>query len=201
MGSQAARRGGSMAPSSAGLLWGASRTAPEPADSSPLRPHPARGGGPGGFWTRLLQSITSSGGPPTAIGRLHDECFPARGGANEAIPLATQESSAGANAGSALPRQQPSRRARRTTGSPRLSGSHAARGRRHPPRYCFPDGIGRPLRPRAIPVLNLWCPARATVRVGSKVEPRPDPKSDLIPRRRVSSGRSVGLGSCLRGSA
>ena len=44
---------------------------------------------------------------------------------------------------SALPRQQPSRRARRTTGSPRLSGSHAARGRRHPPRYCFPDGIGR----------------------------------------------------------
>ena len=42
-----------------------------------------------------------------------------------------------------LPRQQPSRRARRTAGSPRLSGSHAARGRRHPPRYCFPDGIGR----------------------------------------------------------
>jgi len=42
-----------------------------------------------------------------------------------------------------LPRQQPSRRTRRTTGSPRLSGSHAARGRRHPPRYCFLDGIGR----------------------------------------------------------
>ena len=42
-----------------------------------------------------------------------------------------------------LPRQQPSRRARRTTGSPRLSGSNATRGRRHPPRYCFPDGIGR----------------------------------------------------------
>ena len=44
---------------------------------------------------------------------------------------------------SASPRQQPSRRARRTTGSPRLSGSHAARGRRQPPRYRFPDGIGR----------------------------------------------------------
>ena len=43
-----------------------------------------------------------------------------------------------------LPRQQPSRRARRTTGSPRLSGSHAAGGRRHPSRYRFPDGIGRP---------------------------------------------------------
>jgi hypothetical protein len=42
-----------------------------------------------------------------------------------------------------MPRQQPSRRARRTTGSPRLCGSHAARGRRHPPHYCFPDGIGR----------------------------------------------------------
>jgi len=40
-----------------------------------------------------------------------------------------------------MPRQQPSRPARRTTGSPRLSGSHAARGRRHPPRYRFPDGI------------------------------------------------------------
>jgi hypothetical protein len=50
----------------------------------------------------------------------------------------------------ASPRQQPSRRARRTTGSPRLSGRHAARGRRHPPRYCFPDDIGRPLRPKAI---------------------------------------------------
>ena len=43
----------------------------------------------------------------------------------------------------AKPRQQPSRPARRTTGSPRLSGSHAARGRGHPPRYCFPDAIGR----------------------------------------------------------
>ena len=42
----------------------------------------------------------------------------------------------------AMPRQQPSRRARRTTASSRLSGGHAARGRRHPPRYCFPDGIG-----------------------------------------------------------
>ena len=46
----------------------------------------------------------------------------------------------------------------RATASPRRSGSHPSRGRRDPPRYCFPDGIGRTHKPRAIPVLNPWCP-------------------------------------------
>jgi hypothetical protein len=51
------------------------------------------------------------------------------------------------------------------------------------------------------PGVESMVPARATVRVGSKAEPRPDSKCDLTPGRRVSCARSVGLGSCLRGSA
>ena len=46
-----------------------------------------------------------------------------------------------------MARQQQPCRVQRTTDSPRLSGSHAARGRRDPPHYSFPDGIGRPRRP------------------------------------------------------
>ena len=70
-----------------------------------------------------------------------------------------------------LPRQQPSRPARRTTGSPRLSGSHAARGRRHPPRYCFPDGIGR--TPQAKTPEAIVPPGHARDRNARKALARP----------------------------
>ena len=75
----------------------------------------------------------------------------------------------------ALPRQQPSRRARRTTGSPRLSGSHAARGRRHPPRYCFLDGIGR------TPQANSDRPASADRAIGSRGNQRPHHSDSVGP--------------------
>ena len=74
----------------------------------------------------------------------------------------------------ALPRQQPSRRARRTTGSPRLSGSHAARGRRYPPRYCFPDGIGR------TPQAKSDRPASADRAIASRGNHRPEQSASAV---------------------